>query len=365
MATVRDVKRPEELKRITLRELRNDYLSLGEQYTRILKFNDLLCPSCGRVKAATTTNFYKNRNYIHGFFPVCIECVFREAEQIELPTDPPKESKLSVQRVLRMMDRPYLEAVYMGCVKAFNEQSSEDGKQKKMPFQRYMQQINSLPNYRDMTWDNSEFVERFNGIVETVEVVTDKEQIIARGRKRFGAYTPEELFELENAYEDWVHRYPAEAKGQEVLFEHLCITDLRARKIAKEGGDPKDAIKTLQDIMTSLGIKPSQSTADALTDSKSFGELIKAWEIERPIPEPEDEWKDVDRIGLLIDVFFKGHLVKMLNIKNAFSSIYERFIGKYTVKRPDLTENAETEEIFNKIFGEEMTKDFSEAEDDS
>ena len=133
---------------------------------------------------------------------------------------------------------------------------------------------------------------------------------------------------------------------------------MRARQLAKEGSDPKDAIKSCQDIMTSLGIKPTQNSTDAMTDQKTFGELIKAWEIEQPIPEPEGAWADIDRIGLLIDVFYKGHLAKMLNLKNAFSSIYERFIGKFTVTRPEYEEGDDTESIFDEIFGNKMNEEF-------
>ena len=116
--------------------------------------------------------------------------------------------------------------------------------------------------------------------------------------------------------------------------------------------------------MTSLGIKPTQNSTDAMTDQKSFGELIKAWEMEKPIPEPEGEWADIDKIGLLIDVFFKGHLAKMLNIKNAFSSIYERFINKLTVQRPKYDENDDTEAIFDEIFGNKLNEEFPISDED-
>ena len=61
----------------------------------------------------------------------------------------------------------------------------------------------------------------------------------------------------------------------------------------------------------------------------------------------------------MIDVFFKGHLVKMLNIKNAFSSIYENFIARFTVKRPELNADDDTEAIFEEIFGNKMNEEFS------
>lgn len=360
MGFLHEVKIPSEVKKMTVGTLRKEYDSLAESYKRLLNFNELLCPSCGRPKATGNNNFYRSNNYIHGYYPVCKECLYRDAENIEKPMDTPHETKVSVQRVLRKLDRPYIESVYLNCVKAYNEEEVKDGKQKSMPFSRYMSSILSLPAYRDKTWENSEFTISTSAIIpEKIEIVDEDEEIIKRGRKRFGTYSSEDLLQLESAYEDWVSRYPAEAKAQEVLFEQLCIQDLRARQIAKEGGDPKDAIKSCQEIMTSLGIKPTQNSTDAMTDQKSFGELIKAWEMERPIPEPEGEWADVDGIGLLIDVFFKGHIVKMLNIKNAFSSIYERYIGKLTVKRPEYNEDDDTEAIFDEIFGNKLNEKFS------
>jgi len=360
MAYLREVKSQEAVKKMRVGDLRNEYNALAERYTRITKCDDLVCPSCGRLKSAKRENFYADRNTIHGFYPYCKECVFRDAENIEKPTDQPKETKLSVQRVLRKMDRPFIESLYISCVNAYNnEESNDSGKAKMMPFQRYMTQINSFPAYKDKTWENSEWGEKLvTKQPDRIDIVDEDQEIIKRGRKRFGAYSAEELYQLESAYEDWVSRYPAEAKAQEVLFEQLCIQDMRARQLAKEGSDPKDAIKSCQDIMTSLGIKPTQNSTDAMTDQKTFGELIKAWETEKPIPEPDGEWADVDRIGLFIDVFFKGHLAKMLNIKNAFSSIYENFIGKLTVKRPEYDEDSDTEAIFDEIFGNKMNEEF-------
>ena len=103
--------------------------------------------------------------------------------------------------------------------------------------------------------------------------------------------------------------------------------------------------------MNSLGIKPSQSNTEALADNLSFGQLIDQWENSKPIPMPEDEFKDPDKIGLLIDVFYKGHLSVMMGLKNAFSHTYEQFIKKYTVDKPQYDEDTDSETLFDKIFG--------------
>ena len=46
----------------------------------------------------------------------------------------------------------------------------------------------------------------------------------------------------------------------------------------------------------------------------AFGTLIDKWENTRPIPEIDEELKDVDNIGVYLDVFFKGHLAKMMGM---------------------------------------------------
>ena len=113
----------------------------------------------------------------------------------------------------------------------------------------------------------------------------------------------------------------------------------------------------MQNLLGSLNIKPNQKTASELTDNLTFGQLIDRWEQEQPIPEPQGEFKDPDKIGLLIDVFFKGHLSKMMGLKNAFSATYEKFISKYTVKKPEYDEDTDSEALFDKIFGQKADEE--------
>ena len=70
------------------------------------------------------------------------------------------------------------------------------------------------------------------------------------------------------------------------MFQRICSIELEIRKAQKEKRDTKDLDKTLQDLMSSLSVKPSQSNSNALTEAKTFGQLIQKWEEEKPIPEP-------------------------------------------------------------------------------
>ena len=162
---------------------------------------------------------------------------------------------------------------------------------------------------------------------------------------------------LENEYKDWTTRYPCENKAQELLFKRICFKELEIDKAQRNGKDTKELDATLQNLMGSLNVKPSQKTSNALTDNLTFGQLIDKWEQEKPIPEPDEEFKDVDKIGLYIDVFFKGHLSKMMGLKNAFSALYERFMSKYTVTKIQYDEDFDSEALFDQIFGSKIDEE--------
>jgi hypothetical protein len=42
----------------------------------------------------------------------------------------------------------------------------------------------------------------------------------------------------------------------------------------------------------------------------------------------------------------------MMGLKNGFSALYEKFIKKYTVNKPQYDEDEDSETLFNQIFGE-------------
>ena len=61
-------------------------------------------------------------------------------------------------------------------------------------------------------------------------------------------------------------------------------------------------------------LTPSSNSMDTFSEAQTFGTLIQKYEEERPLPKIDPELEDVDKIGLYIDVFFKGHICKVLGI---------------------------------------------------
>ena len=67
--------------------------------------------------------------------------------------------------------------------------------------------------------------------------------------------------------------------------------------------------------------------------------------------------QDVDKIGQYIDVFFRGHLAKMMGLKNGLSNIYTKYMKKYTVERPEYEGDEDNEALFDAIFGGDTSSD--------
>ena len=103
--------------------------------------------------------------------------------------------------------------------------------------------------------------------------------------------------------------------------------------------------------MAAANLQPKQNVSNAATDALTFGQLIEKWENEKPIPEPSEEFKDVDHIGKYLRVWFAGHLSHALGLDNGYSKEYEEYVSKYKVSKPEAQEEGHSNDIYNKLFG--------------
>ena len=295
--------------------------------------------------------FYTDKKYGSGLFPICKKCLISVACDYDKKTNQYTDNREKAMDVLKMMDLPYIDSLYQSAVTSSGEDVQD--KHRKTAWSQYITLVKSLPQYKGKTWKNSEMPADY--LDRDAEEINENSRTLKQAKKRFGdGYTNSDLIFLETEYQDWIKRYACENKAQELLFKRICFKELEIDKAQKSGKDTKELDKTLQDLMGSMALKPNQNNSNALTEAKTFGQLIQKWEDEKPIPEPEGEFKDVDKIGLYLDVFFKGHLSKMMGLKNAFSPIYDRFIRKFTVNKPQYDEDADSEALFDQIFGKNM-----------
>ena len=204
-----------------------------------------------------------------------------------------------------------------------------------------------------------EYENKEDTIVENISDVKDKAKAKLKTVKFFGTgFTDDDYLYLQEQYDDWTTRHECKTKAQEEVFKRICFKQLEILKATRKGESTKDLDHTYQQLLDTANLKPRQNT-NALSDAQTLGTLIQKWENTRPIPEIDEELKDVDKIGLYIDVFFKGHLAKMMGLKNGLSNLYSKFMKKYTVEKPEYKGDENNEALFDAIFGsDEGMSDF-------
>lgn len=341
-------KKDSEIKRMTGSTLmKKSYMQVNTDYRRIVGRELLLCNKCGDWKDAEA-HFYRDVNYEVGRFPICKQCILQMVEQKDAKGNS-HESAETVKPILQFMDKPFIESYYSSCEKSVAEGLGKY--QRTSAFVVYITGLQSLPQYRGKTWKDSVYDLGTNDPDED-DGINENSRLIKAARKRFGYdYDLPDLQFLETQYEDWVSRYECQTKAQEEIFERLAFKKWEINKATKAGEATAQLDKTYQDLLNTANITPKQTGMDAFSDAQTLGTLIQKWEDERPLPEIDPELQDVDKIGLYLDAFFRGHTSKMLGIKNAFSNIYEKVMSKYTVKPPSYEDDEDSEAVFNKIFG--------------
>ena len=337
-----------QMKKLGVNDVRTSYSKLAVDYNRIINRDVLMCPKCGDWQL-TSRCFYSDKRYVTGCYPICKKCIMEIVEQRENENDPPNETRESVQRALKLLDKPYLEDIYAKCVKGALDDVNE--KQKQSPFATYIASILGFPQYKDKTYADS----NFGDAGESMDEVKLNQRTIKAAKKRFGAgYSDEEYMFLENEYQDFIQRYECNTKAQEIVFKNLSMAELTQRKLITQGRSTKDTDTQIQNWMKSGAIEPRQNSLDTLSEAQTFGTLIQKFEEERPLPIIDPELQDVDKIGRYIDAYYKGHMCKMLEIDNNFSHLYEDEMRKYTVDKPQYDDEEDSEGIFAKIFGAQL-----------
>ena len=346
MIRLRPALTEDEVRKTGVAQIRQAYNNLAKDYNRILDGKLCFCHRCNEFRNADA--FYTDKSYASGLFPVCKKCLIEMACDYDKKTNQYTDNQEKTMDVLKMMNLPFIDSMYQSAITSSTEDIQD--KHRNTAWSTYITCIKSLPNWRGKTWKDSEMPADY--LDKDEQEINENSRTLKQAKKRFGdGYTNSDLLFLENEYQDWIKRYACENKAQEILFKRICFKELEIDKAQKSGKDTKELDKTLQDLMGSMALKPNQNNSNALTEAKTFGQLIQKWENEEPIPEPDEEFRQVNKIGLYLDVFFKGHMSRMMGLKNAFSHTYEKFIKKYTVDKPQYDEDIDSETLFDQIFG--------------
>ena len=316
----------------------------------------LHCVCCG--KEFKLKDFYNSNSNLHaasGKIPWCRDCIdniyydYCEKYKTNGYAEPEKKA---IERMCMFLDIYFCNKVYDAAVKQI-----EDGAVTSSLISSYIR-IAKLSQYRSKNY-NTTLQERYNEARfndRPVSIYSDEDsnmnETVEKAMKLFGnGFEDDDYVYLYNQYSDWTARHECNTKAQEEVFKNICLTQLQLLKATRAKEDTKDLSLQLQRWLDTGKLQPKQNSGDTTADNQTFGTLIDKWENTRPIPEPEDDLKDVDKLGLYIDVFFRGHLAKMMGLKNGFSKLYEQFMKKYTVEKPEYDDDEDNEALFDAIFG--------------
>lgn len=316
------------------------------------------CFYCG--KEYVESNYYKSfGNFFDniGKIPYCKQCIeklyqyYFDKYTNEGYLNPEERA---VKRVCMAMDIYYLDKVFNSAMNKVKETNIS-------PMGQYMRII-QLSQYQDKSYDNTILEVKQKELSEFLMDMSNisERNVSEKTIKFFGAgFTDEDYEFLQEQYSDWTSRHECQTKAQEEVFKRICFKQLEILKATRLGEDTKNLDATFRDLLDTAKLQPKQNSGDAMSDAQTFGTLIDKWENERPLPEIDDDLKDVDKIGFYVDTFFKGHTCRMLNIKNAFSNLYSSMMKKYTVNKPEYNsddEDYDSELNFDSIFGNQSSE---------
>lgn len=274
------------------------------------KNNRKRCAKCLEEKAMGEFYNADKTFYPDGKLHLCKNCALSIAEEGG------HEGTLGL---LRLLNKPLYQDLYKG------------------DLPDYIRMMNSMPQYRKVGFVDSDTLKEINSIaslrIGNLKELSEEE--LRESELFWGAGMEEESYVwLNNQWLEYNTRYEVDSLTMENLLVEICLTRLDIRERRTKGSDVDKQLKTLNDLMTAANIKPVQETGAHSVEQETFGTLIKKWENERPIPEPDGAWKDVDGIGKYIRTFFLGHMAKMFDKENPFKEEYDEEISKYTVTPP-------------------------------
>lgn len=318
---------------------------------KIIDQEGIQCVCCGEEFAetefhssSTSSRLYSNL----GKIPVCKRCIDRLYNYyLELyESNNIKESeKKAVIRICMLLDIYYSDAVFNSAVKKY-----ETGNYSSL-IASYLV-VSALKQNKKHCYDTTllKIEEESNTINDYGE--EEDEDIKENTVKFFGkGFTKDDYRFLQKEYDDWTSRHECNVKSQEEIFKQICFTQLELLKASRLGLDTKDLKASFLKQLEAANLQPKQNQGETTAETQTFGTLIDKWENTRPIPEIDEDLKDVDNIGLYLDVFFRGHLAKMMGLKNGLSRLYDKYMKKYTVTKPEYEDDDNNEALFDAIFG--------------
>lgn len=165
-------------------------------------------------------------------------------------------------------------------------------------------------------------------------------------KRKWGNFDTDDLYWLEDKYDEWYDRCEIDGLSREKLVIQLCHEELDIFKSREKKINVKDKIKNFQTLMKEADLTPKRQTmAASESQFQSFGTLIKTAEQHGPIIVRNEKFEDVDKFGNLWRCMV-GAISRTLGKKNEYVKEFEDSYKSYTAdfSLPDDSEVDKVEE---------------------
>lgn len=269
-----------------------------------------VCNICKKEQHALN-NFYASNSpmFADGRVPICKTCLVNEVDEF----DPKLESLF---RILRMIDKPFIYKYWEAAKKSKHNTVSA-----------YMKNINSLPQCKDLTFEDGDVLEPKDGLNkftdQTVAVVDEQYveqlnefEVTDEMLKRWGkGYKKAEIMKLENAYQNLVDEHEFTKPQDKELCRQIAIIDLTLNDLLRQGkvSEYSKLTETKLKLMQSLNLRLiDRKTENEKKGIKSFGQLVA--EVEKKgfiVPKPVTEDQDIVDKTILYMANFTRQLLQL------------------------------------------------------
>ena len=231
---------------------------IKKQENSIAKNSDMYCTYCGKFK--NESEFYKSTSTIYKHFekiPVCKKCLVKMYDEL---VEHFQSEKLALYNICMELNIPFVESIYLASVDS-----------KTNTLQATITKINSLPQYKGMTFKDSDgLTSKSEEIRETnkdlVKMKTfDKEEAIIRWGNTWNEY---ELNKLELFYHDMMAKNRIETPQDDDYLKKLSMLSIKIDEAIISGESTK--AKSLGDLYSKY-MQDAKFRAQDMTDADKQG----------------------------------------------------------------------------------------------
>ena len=318
------------------------------------KLDRYICTRCGRPYIRQKNNFPASQSPLFiesGYLPVCNNCVDHLYDHYKEALG---SGEAAMERICMKFDI-YWNPEIWGMINKINTSAS-----------RVRQYISKtfLVRYIGRSYDDTldEQTQPPKGI--TIEDVTrqddgdedapPKPDVAPETVLFWGDGFDEAMYrELDTRFERWTKHLPKPLGiVEEALYKQICIQEAQINRKAALGLDVEKGQSALNNLLSSLNVKPNQKKDDESgdLDSTPLGVWAKRWEEKRPIPDYDGDTSGARMIRYILTWFY-GHLGRAFGLKNITSRLYADAMDKYRVTKPEY-DGEDDDELLVDLFGD-------------